>query len=236
MSSLSMIMVTVGTFIAGRYVFRDSFSDAGWHWGKPHHYFAVIGFAVLLWVVPTFAGLVLGSYYWPSGLLLSQVLFLLLVKFFATLLPGFGEEFGWRGYLLPRLARSHTPRKAVLLQAFIWWAWHLPAIVGIGLQQGGTGTNLIITVIAVIIISLVPGAMHAVIFAYIWTKSQSLAVSTVYHSAYDEIRDTMQDTTGMVPITDLWTNVIITIAGIVLLLKGDWRNLLPGRKQIDEDG
>jgi membrane protease YdiL (CAAX protease family) len=78
--------------------------------------------------------------------------------------------------------------------------------------------------------------MHAVIFAYIWTKSQSLAVSTVYHSAYDEIRDTMQDTTGMVPITDLWTNVIITIAGIVLLLNGDWRNLLPGKKQIDEDG
>ncbi len=209
-----MIMVAVGTFVAGRYIFRDGFADAGWHWGKPWHHLAVIGFAVLLWVVPTFAGLLLGSYNWPAGLMLSQVLFLLLIKFFATLLPGFGEEFGWRGYLLPHLARKNTPRKAVLLQSIIWWAWHLPAIVGIGIQQGVTGSNLIITVIAVI-------------FSYIWAKSQSLAVTTVYHSAYDEIRDTMEVTTGMAPITELWTNLVITIVGIILLLKVNWKNLLP---------
>lgn len=227
LSSISMIMVAVGTFVAGRYIFRDGFADAGWHWGKPWHYLAVIGFAVLLWVVPTFAGLLLGSYNWPAGLMLSQVLFLLLIKFFATLLPGFGEEFGWRGYLLPHLARKHTPRKAVLLQSIIWWAWHLPAIVGIGIQQGVTGSNLIITVIAVIIITLIPCTMHAVIYSYIWAKSQSLAVATVYHSAYDEIRDTMEVTTGMAPITELWTNLVITIVGIILLLKVNWKNLLP---------
>jgi len=62
LSSMSMIMVAVGTFIAGRYVFKDNFTDAGWNWGKPWHYLAVIGFAVLLWVVPTFAGLMLGTY------------------------------------------------------------------------------------------------------------------------------------------------------------------------------
>ncbi len=234
LSSMSMIMVALGTFIAGRYVFKDNFTDAGWNWGKPWHYLAVIGFAVLLWVVPTFAGLMLGTYSWPAGLLLSQVLFHLLSKFFLTLVPAFGEEFGWRGYLLPRLAKIHTPRKAVLLHAVIWWAWHLPAIVGIGLEQAGmgtagatgaTGTNLIIIVIAVIIITLIPSAMHAVIYAYVWAKSQSLAVATVYHAAYDEIRDTMQDTTGMVPITDLWTNLVITLVGVILLLKVDWKNL-----------
>jgi membrane protease YdiL (CAAX protease family) len=122
LSSISMIMVAVGTFVAGRYVFRDGFDDAGWHWGKLWHYLAVIGFAALLWVVPTFAGLILGLYNLPAGLLLSQILFLLLLNFFATLLPGFGEEFGWRGYLLPRLSQKHTPRKAVLLHSFIWWA------------------------------------------------------------------------------------------------------------------
>lgn len=78
----------------------------------------------------------------------------------------------------------------------------MPAIVGIGLLQGGTGVNLIVTIIAVIIITLIPSAMHAVIFSYIRAKSQSLAVATVYHSAYDEIRDTMEVTTGMVSITD----------------------------------
>ena len=175
-------------------------------------------------------------YNWPAGLILSQVLFHLLTKFFLTLVPAFGEEFGWRGYLLPRLAQIHTPRKAVLLHAVIWWAWHLPAIIGIGLEQGGTGTNLIITVIAVIIITLVPGAMHAVIYAYIWANSQSLGVATVYPAHYDEIRDTMQDTTGMVPITDLWTNLVITLVGIILLLKVDWKDLLAKMRQGCDNG
>jgi len=225
------LLVTVGTFIAGKYVFKDNFADAGWSWGKSWHYLAVIGFAVLLWIVPTFVGLIFGMYNWPAGLVLSQVLFHFLTKFVLTLVPAFGEEFGWRGYLLPRLAQIYTPRKAVLIHAVIWWAWHLPVIIGIGLEQGGTGTNLIITVIAVIIITLVPGAMHAVIYAYIWAKSQSLAVATVYHAAYDEIRDTMQDTIGMVPITDLWTNLVITLVGIILLLKVDWKDLLTKIRQ-----
>lgn len=236
LSSISMIMVAVGTFIAGRYVFKDNFADAGWSWGKPWHYLAVIGFAVLLWVLPTFSGLVLGSYSWPAGLLFSQVLFHLLLKFFLTLVPAFGEEFGWRGYLFPRLAQIHTPKKAVLLHAVIWWAWHLPAIVGIGIEQAGaSGTNLILTVIVVIIITLIPSAMHAVIYAYIWARSQSLAVATVYHAAYDEIRDTMQETTGMIPITDLWTNLVITLVGIILLLKVDWKDLLFRMKPTETD-
>jgi uncharacterized protein len=51
LSSLSMVMVAVGTFIAGRYVFRDGFADAGWSWGKPRHYLAVFGLVVFVWVL-----------------------------------------------------------------------------------------------------------------------------------------------------------------------------------------
>ncbi|MGB9927077.1 MAG: CPBP family intramembrane glutamic endopeptidase [Methanosarcina sp.] len=236
LSSISMIMVAVGTFIAGRYVFKDNFADAGWNWGKPRHYLSVIGFAVLLWVLPTFSGLILGSYSWPTGLLFSQAVFHLLLKFSLTLVPAFGEEFGWRGYLFPRFAQIHTPKKAVLLHAVIWWAWHLPAIVGIGIEQAGaSGTNLILTVIVVIIITLIPSAMHAVIYAYIWARSQSLAVATVYHAAYDEIRDTMQETTGMIPITDLWTNLVITLVGIILLLKVNWKNLFSRMSPVEKN-
>jgi hypothetical protein len=55
-----MIMVTVGTYIAGRHVFRDGFAGAGWSWGKPKYYVAVIGLALLLGVVPTIFDLALG--------------------------------------------------------------------------------------------------------------------------------------------------------------------------------
>ena len=47
-----MIMAGVGTFVAGRYVFRDGFEDAGWRWGRPRHYILAFGLALFLWVVP----------------------------------------------------------------------------------------------------------------------------------------------------------------------------------------
>jgi hypothetical protein len=37
-----------------------------------------------------------------------------------------GEEFGWRGFALPRLLRRFHPLAAALLLGAIWWAWHLP--------------------------------------------------------------------------------------------------------------
>jgi len=39
----------------------------------------------------------------------------------------FGEEFGWRGYLLPKLMPLGG-RKAVLVSGVIWGAWHWPVI------------------------------------------------------------------------------------------------------------
>jgi uncharacterized protein len=60
LSSLPMIMVAVGTYIAGRYIFGDGFSKAGWSWGKPKHYVAVFSLAIFVWVVPTILELVLG--------------------------------------------------------------------------------------------------------------------------------------------------------------------------------
>jgi membrane protease YdiL (CAAX protease family) len=40
----------------------------------------------------------------------------------------FGEEFGWRGYLLPKLLPLGS-RKAVLVLGVIWGAWHWPLTV-----------------------------------------------------------------------------------------------------------
>ena len=42
---------------------------------------------------------------------------------------GFGEEFGWRGYLLPKLMPLGKPR-AYLLVGVIWGLWHAPLILG----------------------------------------------------------------------------------------------------------
>jgi hypothetical protein len=41
---------------------------------------------------------------------------------------GFGEELGWRGYLLPKLMVLGKPR-AYLLVGGIWGLWHLPLVL-----------------------------------------------------------------------------------------------------------
>ena len=61
LNSTAMLMVAVGTYLAGRYVFRDGFAGAGWSWGKPSYYLAVIGLASAVWVVPTCLDIALGG-------------------------------------------------------------------------------------------------------------------------------------------------------------------------------
>jgi len=51
-------------------------------------------------------------------------------------LAGFGEEWGWRGYLLPRLMPLGKV-KAYLLVGIIWGVWHAPLIM-VGFNYPGT--------------------------------------------------------------------------------------------------
>lgn len=50
---------------------------------------------------------------------------------FINALAGFGEELGWRGYLLPKLLPLGT-RTALVLHGVIWGLWHAPLVVLIG--------------------------------------------------------------------------------------------------------
>jgi membrane protease YdiL (CAAX protease family) len=221
LSSLSMVMVTVGTFIAGRWVFRDGFKNMGWRWGKPKHYLAVFALALFIFGMPVLLENLLGLHTLPAGISVWVILGNFFVSFLLTIIPGFGEEFGWRAYMLPRLAKRHGLRRALLLHGFIWWAWHIPALVKIGSQVEGTG-NIWLSIAGTILVSLIPAMMNAILFAYVWTASQSLAVASVYHSAYDEVRDALQRGFGFGPLVSTWEMAATTIFGAVLLWKANW--------------
>ncbi len=42
------------------------------------------------------------------------------------LLNAYPEEYGWRGYALPRLLKGNSPLSASLVLGILWGIWHLP--------------------------------------------------------------------------------------------------------------
>ncbi len=75
--------------------------------------------------------------YIPSQLLSNTVLIIpsfLMIFLFQGPIP---EEFGWRGYALPRLTEKFGFMKAALLLGVIWAFWHLPGFFMEGVSQSG---------------------------------------------------------------------------------------------------
>lgn len=63
----------------------------------------------------------------PWTVVAAQTAFALLLAPWINTLFAFGEEFGWRAYLLPKLLPLGQ-RKALLLMGVIWGVWHWPVI------------------------------------------------------------------------------------------------------------
>ncbi|HEY63476.1 MAG TPA: CPBP family intramembrane metalloprotease [Caldilineae bacterium] len=65
----------------------------------------------------------------PSSVFLPALfLATLIITPFINSIFGFGEEFGWRGYLLPKLMPLGRAR-AYVLTGVIWGLWHAPIIL-----------------------------------------------------------------------------------------------------------
>lgn len=101
-----------------------------WHGGfvKP---FALVLLFVVLYAVRVFGltALVGGMdeylTYWQTSA--PYILLAVLIpNFFFCFLPFFGEEYGWRYFLQPRLEKKFGPVGGVLLLGVLWGVWHLP--------------------------------------------------------------------------------------------------------------
>jgi len=58
------------------------------------------------------------------GMYLAQILFSVVIFF-----PAFGEEWGWRGYMMPKLLEIMPKPAAVMTGGVIWGLWHAPLTV-----------------------------------------------------------------------------------------------------------
>ena len=65
-----------------------------------------------------------GDWQIKTGTFLLQLAFSVIVFF-----PAFGEEWGWRGYMMPKLMELMPKPLAVLIGGIIWGLWHAPLTV-----------------------------------------------------------------------------------------------------------
>ncbi len=98
--------------------------------GKAHlkGYACAVLLPVVLVVLSAVALSLLGVSYQPWG---GGAAFYLLNLLF-MLLGCFGEEIGWRGFLLPTLQKRLSPFASALLVGVFWGVWHLNFAGGVG--------------------------------------------------------------------------------------------------------
>ena len=119
-------------------LFREKLADFGWRPGKMRY--LLIGYAApwlyalviygLVWITGLgefhARSIVVGQFRLPFFLSLLAQATLLLIP---ACLAGLGEEIGWRGLLVPELAKVTTLTKTALLTGMVWALWHYPAIL-----------------------------------------------------------------------------------------------------------
>lgn len=189
----------IGAYVARRWVEGDNFTDAGLRWPRWRFVaLAWLGPPVLTGLTalislplypfdPTFAtlrglaeraGQALPAP--PEVIVLVQLLFGLTLAVPINALFAFGEEFGWRGYLLPRLMQLLGPWSGLLGHGAIWGFWHAPLILLAGYNYPGhpvLGVPLFV----------VSGALMGMLLGWLQLASRSVVPPTIAHASFNAI-------------------------------------------------
>jgi CAAX protease family protein len=97
-----------------------------------------------------------------------------------------GEEIGWRGYALPRLAARIGLARASLVLGLIWAAWHLPLFF---VRWSDTWRQSFVLYAATVI-------ALSVAFAWLWERSGgSLLLPMLLHASVNNTKDIVPSAT-----------------------------------------
>lgn len=92
------------------------------------------------------------------------------------ILQCFGEELGWRGYLLPKIGEYLSPLKASVVTGVIWGLWHAP-IIAMGYNYGPD--HPIAGILAMTVFCTVLG----IISGFLTYKVRSIWPAVLFHAS-----------------------------------------------------
>jgi membrane protease YdiL (CAAX protease family) len=123
------------------------------------------------------------------------------------LVNGFGEETGWRGYLLPHLQRRWSPLVASLVVGAVWCAWHLPAFF-----VTETYRLMPLAMIPMFFVGVVSGS---VFLAWLYNRGRSsILLVAVWHGTYNWLSGSV-GARGVLAAIE--STVVMVIAAILMI-------------------
>jgi membrane protease YdiL (CAAX protease family) len=213
--------------VVARLANREGFGDVSFRWGGG----TTTRAALAAWLLPIAVGLVAYGVAWSSGLagfaapakapldpgsgpLLRFAASFPLALTLGTLTScifAFGEEVGWRGYLVPRLVDAGV-RAPLLTSALIWCAWHVPLILWGGYAVGPyPALSALLFTASITPVGLLLGRWRLV--------TGSVWPAVIAHGAWNEIIQSVFDrwTTGEAAALWVGESGVLTVAALWLL-------------------
>jgi len=130
----------------------------------------------------------------------------------------FGEEVGWRGYMLTRLIAAGVPRP-VLASGVIWALWHVPLILS-GQYAAGSYPRVSALIFVAGVVAL------GYLAAYVRLQSGSVWPAVVLHGAWNAI---IQGTFDRATVGSAlavgesgWLTTSASIVFVILMTRGVW--------------
>src|SRR5207245_2472696 len=164
--------------LATRLIFQHNLRGEGWRgfftrWSALA-YLLPLGYASVVYGIVWLTGL--GRF--DSIRLHYTALYFLVFGSLQSLLSATGEELGWRGFLVPTLARTMSLTKVGLISGAIWAAWHVPLIVFADYNNGAPPAYSVLCFVVMVTSMGIP-------FAWLRLRSGSVWPAAILHASHN---------------------------------------------------
>ena len=141
----------------------------------------------------------------------------------------FGEEFGWRGYMMPKLIELVGMPKALIIGGIIWGLWHAPlTCVGHNFGMDYPGFPYV----GIIVMCLFCTVLGTILM-YVTVKTNSVWPAAFMHAVNNSSPSAMLLFTRQDVEVPMWINALSNIPLIILAILCFW--LMNKRKSITKE-
>jgi membrane protease YdiL (CAAX protease family) len=166
-----------------------SWRELGWGWGKTRY-------QVLSLVLPIGVSTIVYGLAWTLGIAgidreafadkAPLLLFLATLGLVFSTVESLGEELGWRGFLVPELARTASFTRTAMVSGGIWCLWHYPAFFFLAYHGEAPRSFELVS----LTLQLMAGSF---ILAWLRLKSGSVWTAAIFHGTHNLYVQTILD-------------------------------------------